>query len=273
MTVGPFGHSVISGTARGYVVLWDLRYELNVQTWQHYDNPPIASLTACHFTKLCGNHPGIGPLLFVSALQHNEVAAYDMNTNECRVRFRVNSSPNNATLSSQSSLFSKNSSPSIRSQTSLRGSSYNLVEKEQLLQESDIAKTFNRRMPMQFSTLIGIDNSVDSSKAIKQANEELTKLCTNFGTDHDAVTGCLISEGNFVVTAGHDRVIRYWDVNNEKRSKRICGPSHNNRISFLKRGSAHEELFEEFSEMRPSLHHVRQNQIPSITVIKTLSLI
>ena len=52
----------------------------------------------------------------------------------------------------------------------------------------------SRRLPMHISTLLPIGHGVDRKAAIEAVNEELTALCSNFGTDHDAVTGCLVSQ-------------------------------------------------------------------------------
>ena len=44
MHVGPTIHTVIAGTSRGFVVVYDLRYEIPVQMWRHYDRQPITTL-------------------------------------------------------------------------------------------------------------------------------------------------------------------------------------------------------------------------------------
>merc|ERR1719499_346685 len=239
LCVGPFGHSVAAGTGRGYVNLWDLRYEMTVQSWRYVENPPIVHLTACPFSRLCGEHQGTGPLLFVSALQSNEIAAYDMNTWECRVRFRANDTP-------------EQQKPVKRPPRTKVGHSMSDASSKR-------GNWSSRRLPMHISTLLPIGHEIDRKAAIEAVNEELTALCSNFGTDHDAITGCLVSQGNFVVTAGHDRVVRYWDVKGSSKSRRLCGPNHNYRISYSKRASTHEELFEEYSEVRPTARSTRQN--------------
>ena len=42
--VGQTIHTVIAGTSRGFVVVYDLRYEIPVQMWRHYDRQPITTL-------------------------------------------------------------------------------------------------------------------------------------------------------------------------------------------------------------------------------------
>merc|ERR1719499_2132135 len=262
LCVGPFGHSVAAGTGRGYVNLWDLRYEMTVQSWRYVENPPIAHLTACPFSRLCGEHQGTGPLLFVSALQSNEIAAYDMNTWECRVRFRANDTPEQ-----QKHVSSRPNRPHLNASMSdasmKRGASMGMKADASFKKRGASigmkANWSSRRLPMHISTLLPIGHGVDRKAAIEAVNEELTALCSNFGTDHDAVTGCLVSQGNFVITAGHDRVVRYWDVKGSSKSRRLCGPSNNYRISYAKRASTHEELFEEYSEVRPTARSTRQN--------------
>ncbi len=51
--------------------------------------------------------------------------------------------------------------------------------------------------------------------------EELETLCTDFGKERGGVTGLLQSKDQFLVTAGRDRIVRYWDLRNPTKSFRI----------------------------------------------------
>ena len=42
--VGPSVHSVVVGTARGFIAVFDMRFEFPVQMWRHYDASSIVSL-------------------------------------------------------------------------------------------------------------------------------------------------------------------------------------------------------------------------------------
>ncbi len=93
MSIGPSIDSVIVGTARGFIVVWDLRFEFPVQMWRHYDASPIVSITVINSkTILYANnnltHPTKGPLVLISTQRSNEICAFDLTTGTCRVRFR-----------------------------------------------------------------------------------------------------------------------------------------------------------------------------------------
>eukprot|EP00494_Astrolonche_serrata_P004282 UN04294 len=111
-----------------------------------------------------------------------------MNTGECRVRFRVKG------------IVIQNIKQAY------------LEKRKRDTQATYNPLTSKPQRPLHIYTLLNLDNQIDRSWAIKQVNNELTSLCSNFGADHDAMTGCLVSKGNFVLTAGHDRIIRYWDI-------------------------------------------------------------
>eukprot|EP01084_Bolivina_argentea_P074794 135649_1 len=95
MCIGPSIHSVIVGTARGFIVVFDLRFEFPVQMWRHYDSSPIVSLTVIDSRTIINHiklpelaHPCKGPLVIISTQRSNEICAFDLTTGTCRVRFR-----------------------------------------------------------------------------------------------------------------------------------------------------------------------------------------
>merc|ERR1712061_760856 len=121
---------------------------MTVQSWRYVQNPPIVHLTACPFTKLCDGHHGRGPLLFVSALQSNEIAAYDMNTWECRVRFRANPPPDN-----QGNSRASRGRSLKRNQTSHASGIINAIQDPGGLKRQNTQKNWSRRLPMHIATL------------------------------------------------------------------------------------------------------------------------
>lgn len=104
MAIGPTIHSMVVGTARGFIVLWDLRFEFPVQMWYHYDHAPIVSLTVLNCesfvngNKLGYTHPQKGPLVLVSTAVSNELCAFDLISGECRSRFQMFASGTSGTL-------------------------------------------------------------------------------------------------------------------------------------------------------------------------------
>jgi WD40 repeat protein len=107
MAVGPSQFCLLAGTSRGFIVLWDLRFQVPVQVWRHYSKSRIMSLTPVNASSVLARgaavnelrHPQRGPLMFVSA-EGNEISAFDLLTGECRCVFRINTSDRRSVLSS-----------------------------------------------------------------------------------------------------------------------------------------------------------------------------
>ncbi|RHY31205.1 hypothetical protein DYB32_003677 [Aphanomyces invadans] len=77
------------GTNRGYICLWDLRFQLLIRVWRHSSNRPINRLEPC----LSNYPPGqpelaaTSPLVYVAA-GDSEAAVFDLSIGACRAVFR-----------------------------------------------------------------------------------------------------------------------------------------------------------------------------------------
>jgi hypothetical protein len=104
MAVGPTPFCVVAGTTRGFVVLWDLRFQVPVQIWRHNARSRIVSITPQEYPHVVPakrlppmtfgrdgkpQHQMHGPLMFIAAEGTNEVVGFDVFTGECRLVFRV----------------------------------------------------------------------------------------------------------------------------------------------------------------------------------------
>ena len=93
MSIGPDKNWICLGTSRGYLSLWDVRYNLVSQVWKHSSNSPIHRLASCKAIRSNNqNFSGIpsteGAYLFVAAGE-NETAVFGLpEAGECLKCFR-----------------------------------------------------------------------------------------------------------------------------------------------------------------------------------------
>lgn len=88
---------LVTGTTRGFMTLWDLRFLLHVNRWNHPTGAGVDALTVCDTAGDAGIDAA-GPVVFAAA-GRNEVAAWDTVTGECKRVFRY-TSPGMRALSS-----------------------------------------------------------------------------------------------------------------------------------------------------------------------------
>jgi len=75
---------VVTGTNRGYLALWDVRFQQAVKLWRHSRRAPVSRLA----TSVVMTSNGIRPFVFVAA-GSNECAMFDAVTGSCRECFRA----------------------------------------------------------------------------------------------------------------------------------------------------------------------------------------
>jgi len=85
MEVGKDRNWIVAGTNRGYVGLWDVRYQTMVKLWRHSRDSPIKRLTDAF-----GNSPDepSRPLVFMGC-DNNEASLFDLSTGGCLQCYRV----------------------------------------------------------------------------------------------------------------------------------------------------------------------------------------
>jgi phosphoinositide-3-kinase regulatory subunit 4 len=84
---------IVTGSSRGYLALWDVRFQQAVKLWRHSREAPITSLAASFVPPphIWGSRAAAGearPFVF-AACGSNECAMFDIETGSCREGFRV----------------------------------------------------------------------------------------------------------------------------------------------------------------------------------------
>ena len=85
MEVGNDKNWIVAGTSRGYVGLWDVRFQTMVKLWRHNRDSPIKRLTNAFGNSL---DEASRPLVFMGC-DNNEAALFDVSTGGCLQCYRV----------------------------------------------------------------------------------------------------------------------------------------------------------------------------------------
>lgn len=87
-----------AGTSRGFIALWDARYQIMVKLWRHSSHSTIHRLATCARLPLSSAESPPAPLAFVAAGE-NEVAVWDLAVGgSCRQCFRARRTTANDTV-------------------------------------------------------------------------------------------------------------------------------------------------------------------------------
>lgn len=85
MEVGKDRNWVVAGTSRGYVGLWDIRFQSMVKLWRHYKDSPIKRIIDAFGT--CQDDSS-RPLVFMGC-DNNEASLFDVSSGRCLQCYRV----------------------------------------------------------------------------------------------------------------------------------------------------------------------------------------
>ena len=190
MTIAPDRNWLCVGTSKGYICIWDLRYNILCKIWRHSSNGPIYKIACCK-TSLKGgsnllglnanNSSGEGVFLSVAAGQ-NEAAIWSIpDGGECLKCFR--------------------SIP-------LTSSRIPLLQLPRLndISISNILKGRNENL------------QTSTSEIFTKKSKEFTESAVR------ALMGRISSNSNsYLITAGSDRQIRYWDFSAPVKCFTISG--------------------------------------------------
>ncbi|CAL9043768.1 unnamed protein product [Musa banksii] len=121
LVMGQCGNWFVSGSSRGFLTLWDLRFLLPVNSWQYP--------TVCPVEKLCLLIPPANssstvtrPLVYVAA-GHNEVSLWNAENGSCHQVLRVASGENEAETSNVTRALARPSSKQSSKPDGKRGTS------------------------------------------------------------------------------------------------------------------------------------------------------
>jgi len=85
MEVGKDKNWIVAGTSRGYVGLWDIRYQTMVKLWRHSGDSSIKRLSDAFGNSLDGQSQ---PLVFMGC-DNNEASLFDISNGACLQCYRV----------------------------------------------------------------------------------------------------------------------------------------------------------------------------------------
>jgi len=86
MEVGNDKNWIVAGTSRGFIGLWDIRYQTMVKLWRHSRDSPIRRLTNAFGSD--ANETFTRPLVFMGC-DTNEASLFDVSNGDCRQCYRV----------------------------------------------------------------------------------------------------------------------------------------------------------------------------------------
>lgn len=187
MTVAPDRSWIIVGTSRGFILLWDLRYNVLCKLWRHSSGGPIHRLACCkslqqaiNSTQYPTSSPALadteGSYLYVAA-GHSEMAIFGLpEAGECLKCFR--------------------SIPLSKSREPIAGLPS--------LEEVSLP-----RSPDAFIT-----SAFDSTRGAPTNGEYLREL---------GVKAMVGKNPSYLITAGSDSMIRYWDFSSPAKCFTISG--------------------------------------------------
>ena len=276
LVIGPTPYVLIAGTSRGFVLVWDLRFQLPIQVWRHHQRSRIVSLTPQDLPSILPKdaqgrwqHPTKGPLVFVAAEGNHQLAAFDLLTGECRMCVRVQ--PATATSGATSASAGALSAPTAVSATvasqaapmpGQHGKAASAGQSALLSSGAALSTTADGQLrhkvhvsPLSLPSLRSyLRHDYPASLMDESFLGELTQLAdsitqqttgavnNNSSTQHStyraqaaaastaqppssqSITSLLCCPGSFCLTAGTDRVVRFWDLHEPLDSYRVTGP-------------------------------------------------
>lgn len=179
---------VCAGTSRGYVALWDTRYQLLAKLWRHSSHSTVHRLATCARLPITSSTEGASaPLAFVAA-GDNEVAVWDLSLGgECLQCFRAR-----------------------------RTSPHDVVSGDA---EDKLALPTLKEVPVQAhpKARVCLNSALNAPLRLDDPKRRMHTVRT--------IMGRISVHGNsFVITAGTDCHIRYWDFFDPKRCMTVSGP-------------------------------------------------
>jgi len=88
MALGSDRNWMVHGTSKGYIALWDIRFQRMVKLWQHSGGQPINRL-ATSFAPIPGSRSNAGPRPLIFVASGSECGMFDLLDGECRQGFRM----------------------------------------------------------------------------------------------------------------------------------------------------------------------------------------
>lgn len=183
-----------TGTSRGFILVWDLRFLILVYVWRHLAHSAIHRLTHCPGLPSRESVTLHHPIVYV-ACGNNEVGAYDLSTGYARAIFRA-----------------------LRPHVSD-------LEAKRCTNLSPIPISRSRDPLCERPGELRFENAMRDLQNLTNSNA--IPICTMMSPSTK-----LLGLANTLVTAGDDRRIRFWDLKNAKSSFTISGVDYGEPKSF-----------------------------------------
>lgn len=186
MSIGSDRNWMVAGTNSGYLTLWDLRFHKVVKAWQHNSCSPIYKVSTS-FAALGRDHEP-QPHVIMSC-GNNETSIFNVITGECNHCFRV-LDPSMCYADRRMLPEDYTSLPRLN-EVVLHSNSYRRV--------------------------FGISNAVQTTVTSRKRGVLLEPHMNSF-------SGRVGSSGqNYLITAGSDASIRYWDFSSASKCFTVSG--------------------------------------------------
>ncbi|GAX85401.1 hypothetical protein CEUSTIGMA_g12817.t1 [Chlamydomonas eustigma] len=212
-------HWLLTGSSRGYLTLWDVRFQMPVNTWQHPTRCAIdaMSVAAAPPARLGLPVPSSGataaPLVYVAA-GRNEVGLWDVTTGCCRQVIRCLDHQDVTALDHTTHVPRALQPPVAGSTSFLRGS----------------AAMAAKVGPLSVTSNGEPSQTQDSDSLSSEGN--VSNLLNFLGTEglttpqpRPAGVRCMLPmPSGHLLTGGTDRGIRLWDAVRPGHSYLVCGP-------------------------------------------------
>ena len=187
MEVGKDKNWIVAGTSRGYIGLWDVRYQTLVKLWRHSRDSPIKRLADAFGGSI--DEQQSRPLVFTGC-DNNEAALFDVSTGGCLQCYRV-----------------LDSSLSYVDQSALPDDCMSIPYLE------------NINIPSRYGKpLVSLDMSIQVASRCPAGGS---------ATVNALVGSINLQGPSYLMMGGSDHMIRYWDLNSSSKSSCVSGLERN----------------------------------------------
>eukprot|EP00879_Flechtneria_rotunda_P022840 GHRR01024135.1.p1 GENE.GHRR01024135.1~~GHRR01024135.1.p1 ORF type:complete len:413 (+),score=138.78 GHRR01024135.1:1164-2402(+) len=210
-------HWFAQGTSRGWVCLWDVRFLLCVNSWQHPHRcsvdamaPALAAAARLGLSSGSLPHPS-APLLYMAA-GNQEVGVWDALNGQCHQVLRVLNREESHINVSEPPAALQPPLPANSSQPKVQGG----------LAAAAVGSSvgglgLSSSSSLQHGTHVNqVVSELSTHLAVDQINSPRARLA--------GVTALLPLPGGALLTGGADRCVRYWDGSWPERSYIVAGP-------------------------------------------------
>jgi len=210
---------LVTGSSRGILTLWDIRFRLPVMQWQHpggmsinamaIATAPPSRLGIINMT----DHGGSGnPLVYVAAGDHSEVGLWDVARGKCLQVVKTSSVLGGGGIGGTAL-----SSSEIPSPTNIT------TRRRQGVATIPLALTSPPVLPPRGTDVMGRAKALGINQ-LQSASSSAAAAASVARLGGGGCRALLPDGGGPLITAGSDRAIRCWDTGRLQQSYVVCAP-------------------------------------------------